>query len=736
MQRAHCIVVLFSALFFAFNVTQANAFKRDDLFAARDAMKSCIANAATQEEKAACRNNDNVKAVLAQIMGISQESVTEAMMMRLGVDEAIKSSHTLIKECFKSAKDDAAKKACRIRGDLKDSIAAATGKDRNSLKDSDVRKIVEAGAEDSAFAAMRDCKSRDDCLKRARNALAEATGVHPDAMKDVDIERKIRKGAARDTVKSMRACMAAAAGNEAQVQNCKNEARSALRDARPSRERPSDAEKANMIRETVAVAVSEVRASCADSNDAECKKKIKDEIALQLGKNSDDLTELDVKSATYRASVVEVASEAKACREAKADDANASCADLYDLYVKAQGRSPKKGKSKKVEEAKMKLDVARKSAAMSKRTCFERKTKDEIKNCLESVKHDNEGVVSSLGDGEDATQIRKRKKCSNNMATTSALGDVFADCMEAATTEGEKTVCNEGMDLGLSAANVKEGRKAFVQKYRGQSVADAVAACDASDATKCRKQAMEKLKKSGMKKHELRGVKLLGATKAAAVAWAACRDVEEVTTCDRTARETYIAISGGDDSVFSDKVQAKVRKLGQAIMNGVATEVRLKKSIDAGVSTDESSCSTASETTVLEKATMLAEDIDRRFGSLKSEGCNLVDGSPEYAFNVESNFANIESAAASLSTGMVGVSLRRLGENRSHDTMSLHRRLAVTSEAFASQSQEECSVDDRTCGSEDPSRPDASNAFCQRFHAVSSMLAAGIGVVGPVFSMA
>jgi hypothetical protein len=384
----------------------------------------------------------------------------------------------------------------------------------------------------------------------------------------------------------------------------------------------------------------------------------------------------------------------------------------------------------------MKLDVARKSAAMSKRTCFERKTKDEIKNCLESVKHDNEGVVSSLGDGEDATKIRNRNKCSNNMATTSALGDVFADCMEAATTEGEKTVCNEGMDLGLSAANVKEGRKAFVQKYRGQSVADAVAACDASDATKCRKQAMEKLKKSGMKKHELRGVKLLGATKAAAVAWAACRDVEEVTTCDRTARETYIAISGGDDSVFSDKVQAKVRKLGQAIMNGVATEVRLKKSIDAGVSTDESSCSTASETTVLEKATTLAEDIDRRFGSLKSEGCKLFDGSPEYAFNVASNFANIESAAASMAMGMVGVSLRRLGENRSHDTMSLHRRLAVTSEAFASQSQEECSVDDRTCGSEDPSRPDASNAFCQRFHAVSSLLAAAISVVGPVFSMA
>jgi hypothetical protein len=737
MQRVHSIVVAsFFAHLFAFNVMQTDAFKKGDVSAAGDAMKACIGNATAQDEKTACVNDKDAKAALAKVMGVRQENVTEAMMMRLARDEAAKASHKLVTDCFKNATRDEAKKACRMSGELKDSIAAATGKNRKSLKDSDVRQIVEAGTQDRAFAAMGDCKSKVECLTRARKAVAEAGGVHPDAMKDADVERDIRNGATRDLVKSMRGCMTSAAGSEAQVQQCRDEAAAAARDARPSREAPSSAEKANMIRKAAAMAVSEVLASCADSTDADCRKKIKDEIALQLGKDSDDLTELDVRSSMYRASVEEVASEAKACREAKADDANASCTDLYDLYVKAQGRSPKTGKGKNIEEAKMKLDVASKFAAMSQRACFERKTKDEIKSCLESVKSNNECIVSSLNDGEDAMKLRNKNKASSNMARTAALGGVFADCMEAATTEEEKTVCNEEMDVSMSAANVTEGKKAFMQKYRGQRVADSVAACDVSDAKKCRKQAMEMLKKSGVKNHELRGVKLLGASKAAAVAWAACRDVEEATTCDGIAKETYLVISGGDDNAFSDKVQAKIRKLGQAIMKGVSTEVRLKKSIEAGVSTDESGCSAASETAVLEKGATLASGIDNRFGSPKSEGCKLFDGSPEYAFNVASNGADIESAAPSITSGMVDVSLRRLGGMQSNDKVGLHRRLAVTSEAFASQSQEECSVEDSSCGSEDPSAGDASIAYIQGFHATSSMVTALISVAGPVFLMA
>jgi hypothetical protein len=140
----------------------------------------------------------------------------------------------------------------------------------------------------------------------------------------------------------------------------------------------------------------------------------------------------------------------------------------------------------------------------------------------------------------------------------------------------------------------------------------------------------------------------------------------------------------------------KVRKLAQALIDGVETEVSPVPAVDIGVTTDEPTCSNTTRDNLKKKLKDAAGQASSGFGNISEPDYFVVDAACEYSVNI--------FVAANMTDDSIDAEAKGMGERLDSVDLSRRlrsdvlRRLAKTTEVFAAQSQEECSVNDQQCG--------------------------------------
>eukprot|EP00933_Yihiella_yeosuensis_P008623 TRINITY_DN11417_c0_g1_i7.p1 TRINITY_DN11417_c0_g1~~TRINITY_DN11417_c0_g1_i7.p1 ORF type:complete len:920 (-),score=286.13 TRINITY_DN11417_c0_g1_i7:291-2840(-) len=659
--------------------------------AAGKAITDCAAAATTAADKAKCRTSTAAKQALAKASGKSVNDVTELDLKKAVMEFAAKSVKDAVAACQSLVTGDANKTACRkSNSNLKDSVANALGKAKSALKDSEVSKFLEKGAREDALLAMKSCNRTANlsaCKELAKKAFQDATGQKVD---EYTLQRKLKEALGTEVADKMSTCTQAAADKKAR-EACKmtvarEQMKKADLSADSSSKEPSMADVEEMLKDAAASKAKEIAESCTKSR-VECMALTKESIAQAMGKLKSEITDLDTEKFNKEGAMKASVESAKACFEAKKSNASSSCEDLYEKMLKLRGKSkPQGAAAQRADEQEVKKELAKSMAKDQMSVCFKKLSKSELDACFQSFKNESEGVANTLFSGESVEKVRKKMDRAKKEASVQALGEIFSSCMEAANTSALKVSCMAALTTKKAVAGLVESAIDVVDKFHMSAVIDAGKACNSTQRKSCMEAAKAGMVKLGMEARQFARIKQLGEVKAAAEVWAACKDSNGTeSSCEALAKSRYEEVSGAVGG-FTTEVLDKIKQVGQAFANGVATTFKKLKAIQVDAVTSSTTCSDAELNISVRAVTKHCNASGSAFASVVGKRCRVVEGKAEYQVHVATptlNATEMANLSSSIASNLTGENLVRRLSLRADA-----RRLGAVTESYADQAVE------------------------------------------------
>merc|ERR1719265_2869545 len=309
---------------------------------------------------------------------------------------------------------------------------------------------------------------------------------------------------------------------------------------------------------------------CAAATRAECQTEAKEKMAKAMGLKSG----ADIKSGEFEARVADAAVDAaakaaKACKDARKDNAAATCEDISAKFNAARGTSkPTDAKKQKQQDAKVKQSAAKAVAKGDAEVCIsESATKAEAQACLTGLQADRKETIDFIYADIPAEKREKRSKTADREAARSVVGETFIACMEAAGTNAtEKTACKTATTQKMGIAGVEDLGDVddLIKMHRGEEMAKAAVACAEGGLTQpkqCRDDQKAAAKATGMEEKDWAGVKRQGEQESAAKGMAACSLTDaNATECEATGKEQYQPASGSMDDADYNAKKAEIKK--------------------------------------------------------------------------------------------------------------------------------------------------------------------------------
>ncbi|CAJ1348632.1 unnamed protein product [Effrenium voratum] len=406
-----------------------------------------------------------------------------------------------------------------------------------------------------------------------------------------------------------------------------------------------------------------------------------------------DLSDMEVERLNMDGARDAAKEAARGCAAARKEEASASCADPTEIYASARQVSI----DDDVERERIKQELVKETEKDAMRTCMKESDKTGFERCMGQVT-DVEEIAGQLFEGLSAERKENKQQRAKEEAAVEVVGERFQLCMEASETEEQMKACRDEIRDGASMAGLMEDVEDVVKKYQRNTVAIAARACNSTQRKACVDQAKEELKKSGLKERAFGVVRRLAEMKAAAETWAACQEqsAEANATCNSIAQAALEDISGSAEA-WTEEAAEKVLELGQAMLEGKEIVLRKLHTILLEILTDALECSDA----VLDKLADRAQQTSDGFmpnstmgmgRNVSNKECKIVWGLARYTCRVHTkdlNETETDDLSDVLSTdlGTTNINVRRLG-----------RRLAVVTESFAAQEEEETASDGTSTG--------------------------------------
>ncbi|CAE7839821.1 unnamed protein product [Symbiodinium sp. CCMP2592] len=654
---------------------------------AKHIVSTCSAAATTDAAKEACLSSAEAMQALATLTGRTLESIPEEELRRLFREGAAEQVSEEVRLCMDAAGSDTEKRACFSSDDIRDAIGESMGKGRGEVKDSEVREYLEEGVKEEIWTMLEACPedSKEQCMSAAKDMLAAVTGRESSAITDDMIRKLLHDEMASELGERMRSCMDQAVDNTAKEACRTTLAAEALGVARGTQGggAPSRTDVEEALKEAGRDKAKEVSKDCQGSRE-ECMERIRDEAAKSMGRSKEDLSDMEVERLNMDGARDAAKEAARACAEARKESNTATCADPTEVYA-SNRRMPI---DDDVDRKRIKQDLVKESEKDAMRTCMEESDKTGFDRCMGELAEPDE-VAGELFRGLSDERKQNKEKRAKEDAAVEVVGERFQLCMEAATTEGQKKDCQDAMRAGAGMAGLKDDVEDVVKKFQRNTVGMAARACNETQRPMCIEQAKEELKKSGLKERAFGVVRQLAEMKAAAESWAACQEdsAEVNATCDSIAQAELEEISGSM-SIWTEEVAAKVKALGEAMLEGREIVLRKLHAILLETLTDALNCSDAVLDKLAEKAQQTSDGFmpNATMGprNVSNKECRIVWGLARYYCKVHTkdlNETETEDLSDSLGTdlGTTDISgVRRLG-----------RRLAVITDSYAGQEEEE-----------------------------------------------
>jgi len=614
------------------------------------------------------------------------------------------------------AADAAAKRACFKGGDLKDQIAGNMGKDVANVKDSDVRKMIQKGAQDEMLKALKVCTERSaagdmsGCKEQMKTIAARAKGKNAAEITDNDLKFDAKEAAKKKLGEQMQACMETAGTDRAKIATCRTSAEEAIKQSSFDGRAPSKTDMRQMYNKAAKSKASESVSNCEKSRH-ECMQIAMERIKMAKGlAPTDVLSKKDAEVMLKQGATSDVKDSMMACVRAKKEDASATCDDPYDKFKESVKKGkPQSANKQKVEKSKLMVSAIKAQAKAHREVCFELPNKTAADACLQNFKAEADDMANEYLKGEgtkDTAQVKNaRKKLSEAKATNEFLGERFTACMKAAADASERSACKDDLNQKKQLAGlVSEDSDAVMKKFHARAMAEAASACNATERKSCREAAKADMIAAGMKAREYGMVKKHGEIMGAAEVYANCLQMDlAAPECETQAKEEYESAGGAAaDAGTGQRAWSAIRNKIVALGNGIATgddiEMRKKPYIVIDAQTNGGSCDDRLSDKLAQKAN--AASTAKTFSSATGTGCSIVDGTAEYSAKLGfSGWTNSEIEAAADAVGAVSGDLssgRRLLEAIDEHA----RRLAVVSTAYSARDEDACASSDTTCGTD------------------------------------
>merc|ERR1712032_1457991 len=449
-----------------------------------------------------------------------------------------------------------------------------------------------------------------------------------------------------------------------------------------------------------------------------------------MGKLPEDFTIKDLEELN-KASAVDAAKDAaKACRDARRADASASCRDPAERFLGLR-RIEATGDQKKDATKKRAIlqEVAKQLNKDAMAICLaERSSRDEVSACLSELSAETDGVGIELFGDVDETARQHKMKRARREAAVEAVGERFHLCMKAAgDSASDKDMCNDELASRTSLAGLPESAEKVAMRHRGNRVANAAQSCNATERQECLRQAKEDLQDAGMAPRAFGVVKQIAEMRAAAEAYAACKEADYGDdACLEEAKATLEDVSGGSEGLWSDDTALRAKKLGKAIFDGIATKLVQLNRLDVLVATTEDECRNASSDELMSAVDDLFEafmsntmnktmdtNIKRQsnHSRVMKKICRVIFGSAEYGSKVDAN--GLKETDMSEASDFIVQSVNDLDLSG--------RRLSEVVEAFADQDVQEVVDEDGDSGTNSLGALDGSPLGAAPLRALASL---------------
>jgi len=571
------------------------------------------------------------------------------------------------------------------------------------------------------MAAVRSCaRNASDpavaeaaCNIATKLAWAQASGRDVADISDFEVATGAREALGQELSQMMERCMANATAHGDSGTACRGMATATMREMDIRDEEPPKWRVEMALRDAGARAAREALESCSAS-EAECLQTMRERAAMAQGRRPEDVTEAEAREVRHRGAMDAFQGAAQACASARQDNPSATCEDAYEAFAAISGRPvPTDGRARQMDEMRIRKDAAEEMAASARKLCFEHSTELEVQACVNESKAEMQAVLGHLfaaGGQQQAGRLEQTMR----QAERKALGDMHRACMTAATTAAERATCAQEMSTRAQNAGIAEDPETVLARYRATLLAATAATCDGSNATgmrQCRNHARAEAIAAGMEPRHYAAVKALGEKRAAAEAWATCREANGTEAeCLAAAEVEYVAVSGATAEAFADEVKAQVQKLGNRILEGQPVVLVRQRRVHSTVITDGTVCDASVGEIMANRTAAAAEAAEPAAGNVTMGPCRLVDAFAEYSAFVAAPMPDdqIEALAGNIATTLDGQTLaRRLEEVF---LAAPDRRLAEVSAAFAAQAMAECAEGDDECsGSNEPATDSGSN---------------------------
>eukprot|EP00933_Yihiella_yeosuensis_P059014 TRINITY_DN598_c0_g1_i1.p1 TRINITY_DN598_c0_g1~~TRINITY_DN598_c0_g1_i1.p1 ORF type:complete len:871 (-),score=291.80 TRINITY_DN598_c0_g1_i1:347-2884(-) len=663
--------------------------KKAGIDAAGEAIKSCVKAAKSAEEKAACRTGPAAKAALAKALGKNVSDIKDIDLQKAAQEGAVKGLKERIEACKALVNSSADKAACfKNKDDLKDVVAEAMGKLKSALKDSDVKKFIEKGAQDEALLALKSCNKTANataCKELARQTFLDATGKSKKDLDDHKLKRSMEKALSAELGDRMSACVEAAGTNKTELMLCRTMVAAEMKSAALDSKMPTAGEIEQMLKNSAKSKALEVAENCKGSR-SECMELAKEQMAKAMGKAKDKIRDLDAEKFNKEAALKASVDLAKSCFEAKKENSTSSCTDVYEEVLKLRKKSkPSGADAQKADKSDVRKELAKTMAKDFRASCLQQATKAAAEECLASFKEEAENMAKQLFPNYSPEMRKSRMKHAEKEASIEAVGESFAACMVTASNATEKDACKAEFSRKKSMANLSEPDDDILSKFHMSAVVEAGRTCNSTQRKECMKAVKADMMKLGMLVRRYAKMKRLGEFKAAAEAWASCKDANNTeTACDALAKARFEEVSGSSGS-WTDELKAKIQKLGKALYNGQEMKFSKLKRVQVDTFTSSTVCSEVEMNKTLSEISKHSNSSGKAYETILIIGCRLVEGLAEHQFHVKTpnlTDSEIDSLSDHLATNLNGTSLSRRLRLKS-DFQSHPRRLGAITESNA-----------------------------------------------------
>jgi len=359
--------------------------------AAGKAIKDCLAAAADATAKKACMTSSDAKSMYAAASGRKVGDIKDSDLRAASRESAQKDLKDTLNACTEEAADAQAKKACFQRPDLKSKIADSQNVDAANVKDSKVREYLQKSGRKDALAVMQSCDKKTEkskCMELMKDLKAQSSGKAAKDISDDELKRDANSAMRSELADKMSACMEEAADDKKKMGECKTVlAKDTIKGGDFDGKVPSKAKIQGMLKSAAKSKAMDVMKDCTDADRKKCMALAKERIGQTMGKGKGEVSTKEAELFNKAGAVDAVNEGAKACMDAKKDNPQATCDDLYAEYLASRKRAkPSTPAGEKADKGRVMMNAAKTQMKADLKVCLEADTKAKADTCLAGFK--------------------------------------------------------------------------------------------------------------------------------------------------------------------------------------------------------------------------------------------------------------------------------------------------------------------------------------------------------------